>query len=67
MQSASLRFASRRGGGRSIRSHRCTTFVKRCATLRSSRRFAGTTAHKPHARVLHTNASVLARTRRERA
>eukprot|EP00974_Lingulodinium_polyedra_P049107 4720507-Lingulodinium_polyedra.AAC.1 len=49
MERASVRFASRCGGGRSFQPHLCITFNNRYTMMRSSRPSAATTACKPHA------------------
>eukprot|EP00974_Lingulodinium_polyedra_P124066 11189159-Lingulodinium_polyedra.AAC.1 len=55
MERASVRFADRCGGGRSIRSHRCATFAQRYATMRTNRPSAAATSRESHARALHAS------------
>eukprot|EP00974_Lingulodinium_polyedra_P036939 3542327-Lingulodinium_polyedra.AAC.1 len=57
MVRAGVRLASRCDGARSTRSHHCATLHKRCAMMRSSRRFAPATARELHTRTLHAHAN----------
>eukprot|EP00974_Lingulodinium_polyedra_P087482 8479623-Lingulodinium_polyedra.AAC.1 len=65
MESASVRFASRCGGGRSTRLHHCATFAKRCTTTRSNRPSAAAAARESHVR--RRGGSQIARPRIPRA
>eukprot|EP00974_Lingulodinium_polyedra_P069580 6736274-Lingulodinium_polyedra.AAC.1 len=49
MECASVRFASRCGGGRSIPPHLCVAFFKRYTKMPPNRLSAAAAAHKPHA------------------
>eukprot|EP00974_Lingulodinium_polyedra_P104038 10070090-Lingulodinium_polyedra.AAC.1 len=53
MECANVRFASRCGGGQSIRPYRCVTLDKRYTTTRSNRSSATAPARKSHAHALH--------------
>eukprot|EP00974_Lingulodinium_polyedra_P089628 8690631-Lingulodinium_polyedra.AAC.1 len=61
MDCASVRFARREHGARSIRPHRCAKLCKRCTTMRSNLPPAAATARYSHARALHAHARKLAR------
>eukprot|EP00974_Lingulodinium_polyedra_P015332 1484811-Lingulodinium_polyedra.AAC.1 len=63
VECASVRFACRCNGGRSIRPHGCVAFRKRCATMRSNRPFVAAAARKSHVCALRERARKLARSR----
>eukprot|EP00974_Lingulodinium_polyedra_P086485 8379493-Lingulodinium_polyedra.AAC.1 len=50
-------FASRCGGGRSIRPYHCVAFVKHCAIMRSNRPCTAAAARNSHACAFHVRAS----------
>eukprot|EP00974_Lingulodinium_polyedra_P055184 5305672-Lingulodinium_polyedra.AAC.1 len=58
MERASVRLASRCGGGRPIRLHLSATFAKRYTTTRPNPPSTTATARESHARALHARARV---------
>eukprot|EP00974_Lingulodinium_polyedra_P100140 9700194-Lingulodinium_polyedra.AAC.1 len=64
MERANVRFASRCANETLAQPRHCATSAKRCAMMRSNRRFAGATARKLHARALHARVNTAARVER---